>query len=171
MWWQQLLLHFERTCRERECFWLQGGHGCEWGSDLIIGRCEQERREGKSDGLETYSGKKKMFLRPCWLLARVLPINRALSKSGLWVHSRGDLAQPGTVKFFSGSVPWDSTYHISPPAATLTKTIKRSQRSAEENDSRLAPRIYCVKTNYNRVVPKISHLDRLATNKSLYFGL
>lgn len=108
-----------------------------------------------------------VFLRP-----RVPPINRSLSKcrgcestAGVTLHS------PEQLNSFQVPSRGDPTYHISPPVATLTKTIKRSQRSAEENDSRLALRIYCVKTNYNRVVLKTSHLGRLATNKSLNFGL
>lgn len=130
-----------------------------------------------SNNRKVWTGKQGREIRRPGNVSRLVSLRRLPARvppdksEPVQVRSRGDLAQPGTVKFCSGSVPWDSTYRISPPAAMLTKTIKRSQRSAEENDSRLAPRIYCVKTNYDRVVLKMSHLDRLATNKSLHFGL
>lgn len=122
-----------------------------------------------------YSGTKKHIPLPV-LTAGYNRANKPLVpptnsvQSGLLVYSQDDLAQSGQLNSFQ-VLTVGFICHISHLAAMLTKSIKCSQRSVKENDSRLPLKIYSGKTNCNRVVPKMSHLDQLATNKSLYFGL
>lgn len=68
-----------------QCFWLQGRRGCKSGSDLIIGRCEQERGKENQLACKCIVAKKttshSCALVDCWLQQNQQTLN---SPDSIW---------------------------------------------------------------------------------------